>query len=126
MTKDQINNNDQASNLSASINGDVKNSTVIVAGGNVQLHDAKPSIEELTKTIHQLIRDASFLEANDLCVQILQQNHLHPEANLYSGIALLNGNGADKLSRSKLATVESRLSYAAQHPNTKVTAVVTP
>jgi hypothetical protein len=119
-----MNGEQEKKNVSANIGGDVEGS-VYVAGGNITINasPAEPSVHKLLEQALSLLSLADYEGTADVCSKILRDDRQHPEANLLSGIALLQGQGADRLRSTAITRVEQHLKHAAEHPTTAATAL---
>ena len=99
------------------IGGDVDNSTVIVAGGDVNLFPKKLPVHTMVQKAIKMLRTDDYDRALEACMQVLADEPHHPEANLLVGIALLKGRSADRLQNQIVTRVEKHLSFAIDDPS---------
>jgi hypothetical protein len=106
------------------IDGDVSGS-VYVAGGNIVIatSPAKPSVHDLLKQALTMLSLSDYDATVEACTKILVDDAAHPEANLLAAVALMQGQGADRLRDNALRRVERHLKRAAAHPTMAATAL---
>lgn len=78
----------------------------------------QPTLEDLLQKGEQKLRGGQFSGAVEIFREALVLEPENPEANLFCAIALLNGEGADRLSPQNLAQVEACLKKSAQSNKT--------